>query len=290
MAMTRFVAAAGLAEACALARANPGAKFISGGTALVLLLRQRLLAPDVLIGLRTVGDIPGWREITAGEGWLRVGGAVTLSEVAESPAARRHAPSLARAAGLVGNVRVRNVATMGGAVAEADYAADIPAVLVSLGAVIDVTDGFSARAVPVADFLLDYFATDLAPDEVVSGVRVPLPAAGTVTRYLKFTSRSAEDRPCVVVAASAVMAGRAARSLDVVVGAIGPVPRRWPGVLAPVAGGPLDAAAAAAVADGYAAACDPLDDIRGSAWYRREIVRTLVRRAVTSLGQDGGHD
>jgi carbon-monoxide dehydrogenase medium subunit len=287
--MTAFVEAAGLAEACGLARADPDAKFISGGTALVLLLRQRLLAPTVLVGLRTVGDIPRWRDITADDGWLHVGGAVTLSEIATSAVARRHAPSLARAAGLVGNLRVRNVATMGGAIAEADYAADIPAALVSLGAVIEVSDGASARAVPVADFLLDYFATDLAPHEVVTGVRLPLAPVGTVTSYLKFNSRSAEDRPCVVVAASAVMTGPEARSLDVVVGAIGPTPQRWPDVLAAATGGRLEEAAAT-VADGYAAACDPLEDIRGSAWYRRDLVRTLVRRAVLSLAQGGGHD
>ncbi|HEY6496088.1 MAG TPA: FAD binding domain-containing protein [Trebonia sp.] len=285
--MTTFVEAAGLAEACGLAREHEDAKFISGGTALVLLLRQRLLAPPVLIGLRTVADIPGWRDIAAVDGWLRLGGAVTLSEVAVSPVARRHAPSLARAAGLVGNLRVRNVATMGGAVAEADYAADIPAALVALGAVIEISDGVRARSVPVGDFLLDYFATDLAPHEVVTGVRVPLAPPGTVTSYLKFNSRSAEDRPCVVVAASAEVAGERARSLDVVVGAIGPAPQRWPGVLAAAAGGRLEEAAAA-VADGYAAACDPLEDIRGSAWYRREIVRTLVRRAVLALAPGGG--
>src|SRR5580692_11238578 len=101
--MTVFVEAAGLAEACGLARADPDAKFISGGT--------------VLVGLRTVGDIPRWRDITADDGWLHVGGAVTLSAIATSAVARRHAPSLARAAGLVGNLRVRNVATMGGAIA-----------------------------------------------------------------------------------------------------------------------------------------------------------------------------
>ncbi|HVT66247.1 MAG TPA: FAD binding domain-containing protein [Trebonia sp.] len=287
--MTAFVAAAGLDEACELARANPGAKFVSGGTALVLLLQQRLLAPALLIGLGALGDVPGWREIRTDDGWLHLGGGVTLAEVATSPLARRHAPSLARAAGLVGNQRVRNVATMGGAVAEADYAADIPAVLVNLGAVVEISDGSRARAVPVAGFLLDYFSTVLAPDEVVTGVRVPLAPAGTVTSYLKFSSRSAEDRPCVVVAASAVLSGQRVQALDVVVGAIGPVPQRWPDVLAAAAGGPLDDAAAAAVADGYAAACDPLDDIRGSAWYRREIVRTLVRRAVAAVGR-GGRD
>lgn len=286
--MTAFTAAAGLGEACELVRANPGAKFVSGGTALVLLVRQRLLAPALLVGLRTLSDVPGWRDIAADDGWLHVGGAVTLGEVAASPLVRENAPSLARAAGLVGNLRVRNVATMGGAVAEADYAADIPAVLVSLGAVIEISDGSSARAVSVTDFLLDYFSTVLAPDEVVTGVRVPLAPVGTVTSYIKFSSRSAEDRPCVVVAASAVVSGLHARSLDVVVGAIGPTPQRWPDVLATVAAGRLDAAAATAVADGYAEACDPLDDIRGSAWYRREVVRALVRRAVLSLGS-GGH-
>lgn len=287
--MTRFTEAAGLAEACELARASGDAKFVSGGTALVQLLQQRLLVPDLLVGIRGLADVPGWSTVRADSAWLRLGGAVTLAEVAASPLVRQHAPSLARAAGLVGNPRVRNVATVGGAVAEADYAADVPAVLVSLGAVIEISDGISARAVPISGFLLDYFSTVLAPDEIVTGVRLPVAPVGMVTSYTKFSSRSAADRPCVVVAASAVMHGPKASWLDIVVGAIGPVPQRWPDALAAAEGRELDENIAAEVADAYAAACDPLDDIRGSAWYRREIVRTLVRRTVLKLGRDG-HD
>lgn len=289
--MTRFVSASEIDEACSLMRENgESAKFVAGGTAVVLLLGQRLLALDLLIGIRDLRDVPGWRQIEIEEGCLRIGGGVTLTEVAHSPLVREVTPSLAEAASLVGNVRVRNVATLGGALAEADYASDPPAVLVNLGASVEVSDGQISRSIPVSEFFLDYFSTALAHDEVITHVRVPVPAPGMAARYIKFSSRSTGDRPCVVVSATAMNPGRGSPSLDVVVGAIGPAPQRWSDVLAQAAGRPVDETTARQVAEGYASACQPLDDARGSEWYRREMVRVLVGRAVGALGAGGSSE
>lgn len=282
--MTEWVEATTLAEATdALRHHGAEAKLVGGGTALVLLMQQGLVRPGVLVGLRRLGDVPGWEAIEADGDALRIGGGVTLSAVAASPLVRQACPTVARAAGLVGNVRVRNAATLGGALAEADYAADLPAVLMNLGAEVNVADGRGSRQVAAADFFVDYFTTALANDEVVTGVRVPRSAPGQRTAYLKFSSRSREDRPCVVVAASASFDSSAVTALDVVVGAIGPVPQRWPVVTGGAIGGPLNAEAVRAVAVGCAAACDPLDDLRGSAWYRKQLVEVLVARTLGSF-------
>jgi carbon-monoxide dehydrogenase medium subunit len=290
--MPGFCEPATLAEAAALGREHGwDGKFLSGGTAVVLMLQQRLIHPDVLISLRGLTDVPGWRQITVSGGHLVIGAGVSLSEVADSPAVRRIAPSLAVAASVVGNVRVRNAATLGGNVAEADYASDPPSVLVDLGAEIEVRDDTGTRVVAAADMFTDFFTTDLRAGEIVTAVRVPLPHPDTRSSYTKYRSRSAEDRPCVGVAASLRLGGGTVELLDVVVGAVAAVPQRWPEITAAALGRPLDRGLAGEIAAGYAEAVDPLDDVRGSAWYRREMVRVMVRRSLESLaGLPGGPD
>lgn len=279
-----------LAEATDLLRHHgDDAKLVSGGTALVILLQQGLISPRVLVATRRLSDIEGFSEIVEVGQTVRIGGAVTLAEVASDPVVRSRAPSLGRAADLVGNVRVRNAATLGGALAEADYASDIPAALVNLGAEVQVSNGSRTRSVPGADFFVDFFTTALAPDEVVTHVVLPVPPAGFRSSYVKFSSRSAEDRPCVVVAASKTTEGGGVQSVDVVVGAIGPTPFRAPDVLASAVGEVLDPVTIATLVAGYEASCEPIDDLRGSSWYRREIVAVLVGRALTAL-REGGDD
>jgi carbon-monoxide dehydrogenase medium subunit len=285
--MTEYMPHTRIADAVsALRRSDGNAKLVAGGTAVVLLLQMRLIAPDTLIGLRTLTDVPGWMDIRLADGHLEIGGGVTLSQIAESPQVRQHAPSLASAAGVVGNIRIRNVATIGGNLAEADYASDPPAVLVSLGALARVSDGTSWRDLLVDDLLIDFYETALA-DEVITHVLVPVaPTVRSV--YLKYTSRSVEDRPCVGVAASGRFEADVAETLQVVVGAVAGTPQHWPEVTSRFAGTRLDSAAAAVVADEYAERVDPIEDVRGSSWYRREMVRVHVRRAIEAIALSSG--
>jgi carbon-monoxide dehydrogenase medium subunit len=277
-----------LGEVATLAREHEwDAKLISGGTAVVLMLQQGLITPTHLISLDGLTDVPDWREITASPEGIRIGGGARLAGVARSDVVRRSAPALATAAGVVGNPRIRNVATVGGNVAEADYASDPPAVLVALGAQIEVSDGTSVRSVPAADMFTDFYATDLRTGEVVTAVVLPGAGAGTRSSYTKFCSRSAEDRPCVGVATSLRLEDGVVAGLEVVIGAVAGTPQRRPEVTATALGRPLDVGVAQEVADGYAAAVDPIDDARGSGWYRREMVRVLVRRSLLELAADG---
>jgi carbon-monoxide dehydrogenase medium subunit len=279
--MVTFVEPETVWEAAELARTHEwDGKFVSGGTALVLMMQQRLVDPEVLISLRALRDEQGWSTIGRTGTHVRIGAGATLTDVARSEQVRHQLPSLAYAASVVGNLRVRNVATLGGNVAESDYASDPPAVLVDLDAEFEAKDGNAVRLLPAAEMFTDFYTNALATGEIITAVHVPLPGPSRRSSYLKFCSRSAEDRPCVGVASSLEHADGAVESLSVVLGAVSGIPQRWPEVTASVVGMPLDSSFASEVADQYADLVDPLDDARGSAAYRRDVVRVLVRRSI----------
>jgi carbon-monoxide dehydrogenase medium subunit len=194
-------------------------------------------------------------------------------------------------------VRVRNVATVGGLLAEADYASDPPPVLLVLNAEVDVAGPHQVRSIPVTEFFHGFFETALAADELVTGVRIPLPPPRAYGVYEKFVTRSAEDRPCVGVAAQVELAPDAEMCVDlrVAVGAAAETPQRLPDVEALARGQQLTPDVIRTVAEKYAASIDTLSDLRGSAWYRTEMIRVWVRRSIerardgaaTSRGQPG---
>ncbi|HLF27748.1 MAG TPA: xanthine dehydrogenase family protein subunit M [Anaerolineae bacterium] len=277
-----FLEPASLDEAAALlAQHADDAKVIAGGTALVLMLQQRLIAPAALISL---GRIPGQDFIRRETDGLHIGALARLRAIERSPVVREFCPALARAGGVVGNVRVRNQATIGGNLAEADYASDPPALLLALDARIHAIGPNGERYITVSDFCLGFYTTALAPDEILSEVIVPPLPDSTRATYLKFTSRSAEDRPCVGVAAVADIdeAGRC-REVRIAVGAAIETPQRVEQAEAMARGETLTDSLIEAIANEYAQALDPLSDARGSMWYRREMIRVFVRRALREV-------
>jgi aerobic carbon-monoxide dehydrogenase medium subunit len=274
-----FLEPATLAEAAALLAARgEGAKVVAGGTAVTLMLQQRLIAPEVLVSL---GRVPGYDFIRRETDGLHLGGLTHLRTVERSTAVRAFSLALAQAFGVVGNVRVRNQATVGGNLAEADYASDPPAMLLALDARVNTVGPAESRQMPLSEFFLGFFTTALAPDEILAEVVVPSLPASARAAYLKYTSRSAEDRPCVGVAAVVeVDAIGRCRDLRVAVGAAVETPQRLGRVEALAHGETLTDELIATIADEYARALDPLSDARGSAWYRREMIRVFVRRAL----------
>lgn len=283
--MVQIVTPTTLREAVELVRGSDGAaKFLAGGTAVVLMVKMRMINPDVLVSLRQVDDVPDWDRITVYDSTFRIGGGVTLTQLAADPAVQAVFPSLAHAASVVGNLRIRNCATIGGLMAEADYASDPPAALLSLDARVHVHDGERSREIPVADFITDFFTTAMEESEVVTGLTIPRPRFETRSTYLKFSSRAFEDRPCVGVATSARFDGDTLVDLRVVVGAVSGRPQWFPDITEPLLGTCPDSAALASIADLYAEAVDPVDDIRGSAWYRRRVVRAQVSRSLVAAG------
>jgi carbon-monoxide dehydrogenase medium subunit len=212
---------------------------------------------------------------------LRLGALTTLRAVAEAPLVRERVPLLAGACALVGNVRVRNAATVGGNLCEADYASDPPAVLVALDARVRVHGGGGEREVPVADLIADFYENTLGPDEIVTDVLVPIPPAGTHGVYLKYVTRSSEDRPCVG-AAALVRQDADGRLADVrvAVGAVAGQPLRLPTVEAQARGQVPSETLFRELGEQYADAVEPVSDARGSATYRKRMVAVFVRRAL----------
>jgi carbon-monoxide dehydrogenase medium subunit len=309
----RFVQPESLPEAlAALAKYGDDAKVIAGGTALVLMLQQRLIAPDVLISLGRVPDLDYIRAADDGlprplgcslpsgplgggtpagqayAGTVHLGPLVSLRDVERSPLVQARYPALARACGVVGNVRIRNQATLGGNLAEADYASDPPAMLLALGASVTATGPHGSREIALSDFFLGFYSTALQPDELITGVIIPaLPADARMT-YVKFKSRSSEDRPCVGVAAVAKLEDEMCTDLRVAVGAACEVPRRLPEIEALARGQALTDEVIAEIAEGYAANIETLEDLRGSAWYRTQMIRVHVRRALEEVRNGRG--
>jgi carbon-monoxide dehydrogenase medium subunit len=281
----KFLEPTTLTEAVALLTEHGDeAKIIAGGTAVTLMLQQKLIAPAALISL---GRVPGGDFIRRDADGLHLGALARLRAAERSDAVRAFCPALARAFGVVGNVRVRNQATVGGNLAEADYASDPPAMLLALDARVSALGPNGSRPIPLSEFFLGFYTTALALDEILTEVIVPALPASARAVYLKYTSRSAEDRPCVGVAALVDVdeAGRC-RDLRLAVGAAVETPRRLATLEALARGEKLGDELIDAIADGYARELDPLSDARGSDWYRREMIRVFVRRALREV-RDG---
>jgi carbon-monoxide dehydrogenase medium subunit len=281
-------APATLEDACRLLADGGGdARAIAGGTALVLLLRQRLVQASALVRL---DGIPHLDHIVVESDLIRLGPMTTLRAVGDSSGIRERLPVLAETCRLVGNVRVRNAATVGGNLCEADYASDPPGLLVALDARARIQSPRGMREVPVAELLSDFYETTLAPDELVREVIVPIPPPGSRGVYLKFITRSSEDRPCL--GASALLrldAGGAIAELRAAVGAIAGRPLRLPDVEAEARGQTPSDELFRGIGERYAAAADPVDDVRGSAAYRKRMVGVFVRRALqaAAAGREG---
>jgi carbon-monoxide dehydrogenase medium subunit len=217
----------------------------------------------------SLADVPGLDEVAA-DGELRLGAMVTHRSVERSEVVRSGWPALAEAFAVVASPRVRNRATVGGVLADADYASDPPAMLCALGASAVACSVGGEREIAIEDLVVGHYETSLRPDELVTAVRVP--GGWERATYRKFRSRSHEDRPCVAVAAAVRQA-----ELRVVVGAVAGRPQLFPDVCA------LGIEAADEIGRRYADAIDPISDVRGSAEYRRRVIAVEVRRAVEAL-------
>ncbi len=269
-----WLAPSSLRDAIAL-RAERGdeATVIAGGTFLGILMNQGFLSPSALLSLGGVDELRG---IEVVDGELRLGATVTHRELERDARVREAWPMLARAFAVVASPRVRNQATVGGVLADADYASDPPAALQALGASAVLRSPTEERIVSIEELVLGYYETCIAPDELLVEVRVPAAPARAV--YRKFRSRSREDRPCVAVAAV-----RGAQRLRVVVGAVAERPQQFPEVCAVAYAREIDTALAKEIGDGYAEQIAAIDDARGSAAYRRRVTAVEVRRAIEEL-------
>ena len=265
-----------------LAAQNEDTKVISGGTALVIMLKNRLIAPAALLSLGRLSDLRNIRH-EPGVG-LRIGALVTIREAELSPLIRDKQPTLAETFGRVGNVRVRHAATVGGNLSEADYASDPPCVLVALRARVKARSSRGEREIPLVNLFKGFYETTLAPDEILTELIVPDAVPGTRSTYLKYVSRSSEDRPCAGMAAVLETgADGLCKALRLVAGAVAEIPQEISEVEELSHGSRLSEKLIDNIAQAYADTIEPLSDLRGSAWYRKQIIRVLARRAMEQV-------
>jgi aerobic carbon-monoxide dehydrogenase medium subunit len=266
--------------------------YVAGGTALLIMLRERVYQPGYLIDLRTIPGLDAIRH-EPGVG-LRLGALASHRDVELSAVVRERLPVLAETYRQVGNVRVRHAATVGGNLAHGDYRLDPPAPLIALRATARIAGPGGERTVPLEEFFLGLYATALEPGEVLVEVIVPDPPPRTHTAYLKFTTLSAMDWPCLGVAAVATLTEDGTfADLRLVYTSVSSTPVLVQGA-ADLARGQsaADAPALRRLTDelGRLAAeqVDPTPDIRGSEWYKREMARVFAGRAVRAALPGGG--
>jgi aerobic carbon-monoxide dehydrogenase medium subunit len=263
---------------------DPGVRAVAGATALMLMMKARLFQPARLISLRRLdGAVQGVRD--DGRGGVRIGAMTTLSELEHSTRIRAVAPAMSRALRMLSNVRIRSVATLGGHLAHGDPHMDLPPILMTLGARVRAVTGRGERWIDMNDFAVGYYQTALAPDELIAEVEVPAQPAGLCTWYAKYAALSADDWPTVGVAVWLRMDADRIAEARVAVSAATERPVRIALAEKALAGAAPGAGAFANAADAAAAEVEPLADIRGSAAYKREMVRVHVRRALAQALQ-----
>jgi aerobic carbon-monoxide dehydrogenase medium subunit len=265
-----------LADALALRAAlGEDALPIAGGTYIGALLSAGLIDPPA--AFIALGGIAELRAVGLDGERLALGALVTHRRVEREAALRADGfEALADTFGSVANVRIRTLATVGGVLADADYASDPPAMLCALGAEAVLASSRGERRLAIEELILGHYETAIEPDELLVRADVPRPQRAT---YLKFRSRSSEDRPCVGIAAAVGGDG----GLRVVVGAVAGTPQILPEVCALAAGEELTADLREEIAARYGEGIEAIGDLRGSAGYRRRVTRVLVRRALEAV-------
>ena len=258
---------------------DPSVRPIAGGTALMLMMKAGLFQPTKLVSLRRVEK--RFSSVgKAADGRVRIGALTPLAALERAGAIRRALPVVATTLRTLSNVRVRNVATLGGHLAHADPHMDLPPVLIALGAALVVIGPRGERTLPLAELYAGYYETTLARDELIAQVLVP-PQAPRRATYLKCTTRSADDWPALGLAVALEADGGAVRDITLVLGAATATPTRLIAAEAVLRGAVPDAALLQRAGEAAAAEAPLISDPQGSAAYKKQLVRVYLQRAVT---------
>lgn len=255
------------------------AKLISGGTALVIMMKQRLVRPSCLVSLRSVRGLNG---IEVKDGGLSIGGLATHRDVETSSLVRRRLPVLSETYHHVATIRVRNTASVGGGLAHADPNQDPPPTLIALGATVKAISANGSRVIPLDEFFTDYYETVLNPDEIITEVFVPKLPPNSGSAYLKFLPRTADDYATVSAAAVLTLdkSKKTISDVRIALGSVGTTPIRAKDAEALLRGQPVKPEAFREAAEKAKEAVDPVTDFRGSAGYKKEMAGVFVRRAL----------
>lgn len=250
---------------------------MAGGLTVMLLLRERLIQPRVVISLSSIDALNG----VGVNGDCRIGAMTSHSEIVASRVLRESVPLLCDACGRVGSPAIRNMGTLGGSVSQGDGASDTAPALLALDAEAVAVGPDGERRIPLSGFFQDVFTTALLDQEILISLHVPKPAEGTRTRFFKYTCTSAEAFAAVTVAIALVPSeDGSCKDIRIGLGSVAPTPIRATQAEDLLRGQKATPELIAEVAAAAAAATDPPSDGQGSADYRREMTRVWVRRLL----------
>jgi aerobic carbon-monoxide dehydrogenase medium subunit len=265
---------------------DPAVRAFGGCTALMLMMKTGVFQPACLVSLRGVEKKHA--RVARTRGGLTIGALATLSALEQSAAVRKAAPVITRTLRTLSNVRVRNVATLGGHLAHADPHMDLPPVLIALGAELTAVSLAGERRLAVQDLFTGYYETALAKNELISEVHVPA-QDGRRSAYVKCTTRTADDWPTLGIAVALKTDGALIEDARVVVSAATEKPLRMAQAEAVLRGATVTDAVLARAGEAAAAEAELIGDARGSAAYKRELLRVYAARAVKQALAGGGH-
>lgn len=254
-----------------LAQHGDDAKLLAGGHSLLPVMKLRFAAPAHLID---IGRVAGLTGISESGGTVVIGATTRHAEIASSATIKAKAPLLAEVSGHIGDPLIRNMGTIGGSLAHADPAADLPAAMLALGATMELTGKAGTRQVSADQFFVDVFQTALGAAEMLTAIKVPVCAS---TGAYEKHADPASGYAIVGIAAQLTMSGGKVSAARVAMTGLGPRAMRLSAVEAALVSGADAANAASKAADGIVF----IDDARGSAAYKANLAQVFTRRAIT---------
>jgi len=284
-----------LAEPTSLAAAikllnpdDPSVRPIAGGTALMLMMKAGVFNPEKLVSLRKIEA--KYSSVSADAKGLKIGAMTTLGTLERSADVSRITPIISRTLRTLSNIRVRNVATIGGALAHGDPHMDLPPVLMALGATMTVIGPKGERQLAVEELFSGYYETVLEKNELIAEVHVPAQGSRKAA-YYKVTTGSADDWPALGVAAVIEADGKAIKTARIVASAATNKATRLKAAEALLNGKTVTDAILKEAGEAAVSESEFIADVRGSVPYKKELMKVYVRRAVSAAleGKNGGH-
>lgn len=266
-------------DACALLDEHgEEARLIAGGTALLIMMRMKLLNPRVVVSLAKLPEFESIR-FDPKQG-LKIGAGARHRDIELHPAVREHYPLLRETFSKVAQPRIRNMATLGGNLCQGDPLTDPGASLLALDASIVLLSSTGQRTIPLDEFFIDYYQTAAEPGEIMTEIRVPPPVKDLRWAHIKFLPRSQEDFATVGVALAIKTTDGRCDDVRLALNSAAPTIFRAKTAEAILRGQKVTDKLLADAGEAAAAESDPIDDNRGSADYKREMVKVLLRRAA----------
>jgi carbon-monoxide dehydrogenase medium subunit len=274
-------------EAAALMLRGKGNAFLlAGGTDLMVRMRRDLIEPDLVVDIKHIATMQSITKSTTG---FRLGAAVSAAEMAENAALKKAWPGVVEAANLIGSDQIQNRCTIVGNLCNASPAADSVPALIAAGAKVSIVGPERRRTVAVEKIVTGPGTTSLARGEVVEAITLPKRPSKSGDAYLRFVPRSEMDIAVVGAAVSLTLdRNLVIKSARIVLGAVAPTALLVPAAARAIVGTQLNKAALTKLTDACSAACDPIDDMRGTVEFRTEVVGVLAQRAARIAYQRAG--